>query len=122
MAELKVKIDITEIEPIKSLIDALEANLDDLPRDVYDALQSLVDNVNRRVWDAEYFNKMVVPTSVLSVVVDGKETSGIHAIYPDELSYGSFIDGVPAVTSFGHIKVINKETGALICEAGEKAQ
>lgn len=121
MAEFKVKIDITDIEPVKSLIDALEANLDDLPRDVYDALQALVDNVNRRVWDAEHFNKMSISASVLSVVVDGKETSGIHAIYPDELSYGSFVDGVPAVISFEHVKVINKETGALICEAGEKA-
>lgn len=122
MAELKVKIDITEIEPIKSLIDALEANLDDLPRDVYDALQTLVDNVNRRVWDADHFNKMAIAASELSVVVDGKETSGIHAIYPDDLSYLSFIDGVPAVISFEHVEVINKETGALICEAGEKTQ
>ena len=122
MADLKVKLDITEIEPLKSLIDALEANLDDLPSDVYDALQALADNVNRRVWDAEHFNKMSIPTSVLSVIVDGKETSGIHAIYPDELSYGSFVDGVPSLTSFKHVKVINKETGALICEAGEKAQ
>ena len=122
MADLKVKLDITEIEPLKSLIDALEANLDDLPSDVYDALQALVDNVNRRVWDAEHLNKMSIPTSVLSVIVDGKETSGIHAIYPDELSYGSFVDGVPSLTSFKHVKVINKETGALICEAGEKAQ
>jgi hypothetical protein len=121
MAEFKVKIDITDIEPVKSLIDALETNIDNLPNDIYKALQALVDHQSRRVWDVKHFNKMSISASSVSVIVDGIETSGIHAIYPDELSYDSFVDGVPAVISFEHVKVINKETGALICEAGEKA-
>lgn len=122
MAEFKVKIDITDIDPVKSLIDALEANIDNLPDDVYKALQALVDHQSRRVWDADYFSEMKIPPCMLSVVVDGIEVGGVHAIYPDDNSYLSFTDGVPAVIPFVNIKVVNKETGNLICEAGEKAQ
>lgn len=43
----EIKISIADLEPVKSLVDSLVANIDSLPPAVYEALQKLIDEDNQ---------------------------------------------------------------------------
>jgi hypothetical protein len=82
MAESNLKIKITGLEPLKSFLDVLVANIDKLPIEVTNALQLAVGELDTYIYNREYLILRSIPFEDVNVFVNGKITKHVQAGYP----------------------------------------
>lgn len=82
MKKLSLKVKITGLEPLKSFLDVLVANIDKLPIEVTNALQLAVGGLDSYIYNREYLIERSIAFESISVFVNGKITNHVQAGYP----------------------------------------
>lgn len=82
MADLTIKTNIADMEPIKSLLDVLVANMHKLPPDVLNAMQLLAGDIDSYAYNLEYLHSRGIDHGDVKVFINGVITEKVIAGYP----------------------------------------
>lgn len=118
--EVTLNVSVTGVEPLRSLLAALQDNFEELPEQVQLRLLHLLED-GKEVWNVEFFERLGFDSSELDVHIDGVHFSDkVIALFPgtNEVS----ILGV-GMRKFEYAEVRNSKTGDVIiasAKLGEK--
>lgn len=82
MAKLNLEIKVSDMEPLKSLLDVLVANMHKLPHEVINAMQMLAGDIDSYAYNLEYLHSRGVDHGVVKVFINGVFTERVIAGYP----------------------------------------
>lgn len=82
MADLTIKANIADMEPVRSLLDVLVANMHKLPPEVLNAMQMLAGDVDSYAYNLEYLHSRGVGHGSVKVFINGVITERVIAGYP----------------------------------------
>ena len=112
MTNLEMKISISDLEPVKLLIEALNSNYELLPNDVKNALNT-VFHAKPVVWDIDFFSGMGFSPNEVDVLVDGESVRDVVEIYPEAFE---MLIARKGKKKFNTLTVKYKPNGETICE------
>lgn len=82
MADLTIKTNIADMEPVKGLLDVLVANMHKLPPEVLNAMQLLAGENDSYAYNLEYLHSRGIDSRDVKVFINGVITKKVIAGYP----------------------------------------
>ena len=82
MAESIIKLNLADMEPVKSLLDVLIANMHKLPPEVINAMQLLAGDNDGYAYNLEYLHSRGIDSGDVKVFINGVVTEQVIAGYP----------------------------------------
>lgn len=112
MANLEMKISISDLEPVKLLLEALNSNYESLPDEVKNALNT-VFHAKPVVWDCDFFSSMGISPADVDVLADGVSVRDVVEIYPESFE---MLIARKGKKKFSTLIAKYKPNGETICE------
>jgi hypothetical protein len=82
MAESIITFNVADMEPVKSLLDVLVANMHKLPSEVLNAMQMLAGDIDSYAYNLEYLHSRGIDHGDVKVFINGVITEKVIAGYP----------------------------------------